>query len=203
MLILKNLIQSIFNSPTTQNIFFVFLAIAIYKILSNAYFYVRIRHLNQLHLKWVTDMNPTFPTYKREVISLFKRAGICNISTPTAQAIGFNKIASFNADIFTNFPSTNLDVFNGAVRMFSEAEGVYRQRIFETISPVYWIELVVFAPRNLLLYLGFDENKVLFKACNILLTVIWWCLATILVFYSPQLEQLIIELLGQLNDKLG
>lgn len=85
--------------------------------------------------------------------------------------------------------------------MFFEAEGVYRQRIFDSFSPVYWIELIIYAPKKLLTYLGFDETKILFKACNILLTFIWWSVVSIIVFFRPQLQQLIVETLGELQNK--
>lgn len=122
--------------------------VLLYKILTNTYCFFRIRHLDKQHLLWLSGSNVNFPTYKNEIISLFKKAGIKNVEIPTAQAIGFNRIASFNADIFTNFPSQNPDIIQGAFRMFYEAEGIYRQRIFETISPMYWVDAILFAPKK-------------------------------------------------------
>lgn len=85
--------------------------------------------------------------------------------------------------------------------MFYEAEGVYRQRMFDSLNPVYWIELIIYAPKKLLTYLGFDETKILFKTCNILLTFIWWSIMSIIIFFRPQLQQLIVETLGELQNK--
>lgn len=174
--------------------------VVIYKMLSNLYFYFRIKHLSKSHSKWIVGKAPNFPTYKSEVINLFKRAGIQNILTPTVMPIGCNKIASFNADVFTNFPSTHIDIVNGAVRMFYEAEGTFRHRFFEALNPIYWIELVLFAPKKLLAYLSFDENKTLFKACNVLLTFIWWSVGVLFTFFHADLNNLLAEFMSQLNN---
>ena len=179
---------------------FTLVAIVImYKFLTNTYFYFRIKQLNRDHIKWLSGTKPTFPTRKHETISLFKRAGVQNLSTPISQPIGCNQVASFNVDVFTNFPSTNSYIYNGAIRMFYE--GVYRQRMFDSLNPVYWIELIIYAPEKLLTYLGFDETKILFKTCNILLTFIWWSIMSIIIFFRPQLQQLIVETLGELQNK--
>ena len=154
--------------------------------------------ISQMHLEWLSDRAPNFPTYKAEIISLFKKAGVKNISIPITQSVGFGRAATFEADVFTNFPSAHSDISGGAVRMFYEAEGIFRQRIFETFSPVFWINSVVFAPKKLLEYLGFDENKSLFKACNVLLTFIWWVFGITIMFFLPKLKEIIIELSGKL-----
>lgn len=175
-----------------------FIAVTAYKITTNIYYFFRIRHLSKMHLKWLADKSTNFPTYKGEVISLFKKAGIQNIMVPTAERIGYGRVASFNADVFTNFPNTDPTIYGGAIKMFYEAEGIYRQRIFETFSPAYWINSIIFAPKNLLTYLGFNQEKTLFKACNVLLTFIWWSFGTISLFFLPQFKEFIIELLGKL-----
>ena len=182
-----------------MNFIILFIFVIIYKMLSNLYFYFRIKHLNKLHSKWRIGKAPRFPTYKSEVISLFKRAGIQNLLTPTAMPIGYNQIANFNADVFTNFPSTHIDIADGAVRMFYEAEGTFRHRFFESLNPIYWIELVLFAPKKLLIYLSFDENKTLFKTCNILLTFIWWSAGVLFAFFRTDLNNLLTEFMSQFN----
>lgn len=181
-----------------NKIIFFFIAVLIYKTTTNTYYFFRIQRLSKMHLEWLAGNSPKFPTYKNEVISLFKKAGIKNISIPTAQSVGYGRVASFNTDIFTNFPSTNPDISGGAIRMFYEAEGTYRQRIFETFSPAYWINSVIFAPRRLLTYLGFNQEKTLFKACNVLLTFIWWTFGTASLFFWPKFKEFVIELLGNL-----
>lgn len=176
-----------------------FIIVVIYKVLSNTYCFFRIKYLSQKHLEWFSDKAPNFPTYKKEVISLFKKAGIKNISTPAIQPMGYNRVASFNADIFTNFPCTHPDIFNGAIRMFYEAEGAYRQRILEAFSPMYWVDSIIFAPRKLLDYLGLDENKLFFKACNILMTIIWWMTVFFISFYRGKINDIVTVLFGQFN----
>ena len=181
-----------------NNLIIFFIVVLIYKVIINIYYFFRIKHLSKMHLSWLAGEAPKFPTYKNEIISLFKKAGIKNLLVPTAQRIDYGRIATFNADVFTNFPNTTPDIYKGAIRMFYEAEGIYRQRIFETFSPVYWINSIIFVPKHLLTYLGFNQEKTLFKACNVLLTFIWWTFGAASLFFWPQFKEFIIELLGKL-----
>lgn len=183
-----------------MNFIVLFIFVIIYKMLSNLYFYFRVKHLSKLHLKWLDEKAPTFPTYKGEVISLFKRAGVQNISSPTAMPVGYNHIASFYADVFTNFPNYHADIADAAIKMFYEAEGTFRHRFFESINPIYWIEFALFAPKKILVYLSFDENKTLFKACNILLTFIWWSAGILVVFFRIDFNNLLTEFISQTNN---
>ena len=182
---------------TMSKITILLIAIPIYKIATNIYYFFRTRHLSKLHSDWIYNKCPQFPTYKSEILSLFKNAGIENVSIPTTQSLGFGQLASFYADVFTNFPNLSPDMAGAAMRMFYEAEGVYRQRIFETFSPAYWINCIIFAPKSLLTYIGFTEDKVLFKVCNVLLTFIWWFFGATSLFFLPQFKEFIIELLGK------
>ena len=179
------------------------LLIAVYKIASNSYCYCKIKWLKCRHEDWIRGKCDSFPTYKAETITLFERAGVKNFTIPTTQTVGYGYLSSFDADIFTNFPSANYDIYNGVLRMFNEAEGVFRHRIFETFNPLYWIDIVLFAPKKLLLYLSIKEDNILFKICNVLFTLIWWIICTVFVFFQPEIKQLIVELLRYLLQKLG
>lgn len=81
-----------------------------------------------------------------------------------------------------------------ALNMFEEAEGAFRKNMIDSINPFYWVDLIIFLPKTLLSYLGISSETSAYKICNVLLTFIWWVFGIFLVYYKPQLQQFLIEL---------
>ncbi len=75
--------------------------------------------------------------------------------------------------------------------MLHEAIGTYRARIFETFLPMYWIELLLYLPREILRYLGLPPESLATKT----LQLFYWFLglvATVLwAFFQSRVEQIV------------
>lgn len=65
--------------------------------------------------------------------------------------------------------------------------------MMECISPLYWVQLVVFLPVKLCGYLGISETKAIPK----LLQAVYWLLAPLLLIFRSQLYEFIVQLLQQ------
>lgn len=180
-----------------MKILVIFLFIVAVKFLLNLYNFTRIKTLNKYHLDWLAGERDDFMLHRQEVLNLFQKAHIKNLYTPATQRIGYGKIASMDIDVFTMFPSRLEIIACPANDMFKEAEGVFRKNLFDSVNPIYWIDFILFLPKNLLLYLGLDSEKAAFKLCNILLTLIWWISGALLAFFRPDLYQFVSHLLGQ------
>ena len=157
----------------------VFLVLILYKFSTNLKRYIKISKLKQDYISLINMKNKQFPTYKREVITLMKKANTANMKIPTAQPVPGGKLATFTADVFSNFPSREQNLYRLTILMFDETIGVYRSRYKESFNPFYWIDLLVFAPRNALNYFQADFDKIHVKIINVLLTFIWWCFSIV------------------------
>lgn len=85
------------------------------------------------------------------------------------------------------------DVMALALGMFSKAKGTFRMNMMECISPLYWVQLVVFLPVKLCGYLGISETKAIPK----LLQAVYWLSAPLLLIFRSQLYEFIVQLLQQ------
>jgi hypothetical protein len=93
--------------------------------------------------------------------------------------------------VFRNLSNRREDVVMLIVSMFHKAMGVYKSRMWETINPLYWIESIIFLPRQLFTYLRVPPESVLIKLGQ----AIYWllCIAAGLIYgiYKPDVEQLV------------
>lgn len=144
-----------------------------------------------MYFDFLKQKDTNLSTYKRSIVNLFKRAGVKDSYIPTVNAVGYGQIASFNASIFANFPNLFKDHVSITLNMFDEAIGVYRSRIFETFNPFFWVECIIFLPKNILQYLGIDSEKVIVK----IFQVIWWFAAPISIIFRDSIISFIKRLL--------
>ena len=61
--------------------------------------------------------------------------------------------------------------------MFAESKGAYKSKILETFNPLYWIELIIWLPKQFTLFLGLNKELKAVKTINILLQTIYWFFA--------------------------
>ncbi|WP_207706239.1 hypothetical protein [Clostridium sp. HBUAS56017] len=163
-----------------------------YKLVINIIAFIKVKYFYKRYTLWLfQDRDMSLVTYRRAIITLFKNADIKDAYIPTTSKIGYGRIASFNASIMNSFPSAYEDFAVNITRMFHEAIGVYRSRIFETFSPIYWINSLIFLPKRFLTYLGLNAESVIVK----LLQCIWWFIAPIALILRTQIVDYIMHLL--------
>lgn len=173
-----------------------FLVIFLYKLMTNILNYFKSKKFNRGYILWLaTDGNKNFGTYKREIITLFKKANIEDATLPHVQPMGYGKIATHTISVLHNFPTRHTNQASITLCMFEEAIGTFRTRIKECFNPLYWIEQAIFMPKNLLIYMNLDIEKSAFKIVNVLLSGIWWIILSYFSLYNNQIKDFIINFL--------
>ena len=165
----------------------VFLVLLIYKVILNIIRYYQAKKYKESYYLWLKSPNGDLVTHRSEIIKLFKDANVKDAFFPHVEPLGLGQIASYKVSIFTNFPSNYEDQAIMTVKKFNEAIGVYRNRITESFSPLYWINFIIFLPKNTFCYLGTNPENVIIK----ILQVIWWIAAFAITLFKPEIVQLI------------
>lgn len=178
-----------------MKILIVFFCIFAYKIASNLIAGLRTSYCMKVYTDWIQEKASDFPRYAMSTIKLLKRAGIADTKIPVSRLLETNQIMNATASIFDNITVRDVEIIPRIIDKFEMAIGVYKSRIIETFNPIYWIDLIVFAPKNILEYLGFDLDNHSAKVCNILLTVIWWGVCVVFTAFHEQIKVFIINLL--------
>lgn len=176
-----------------------FASVVLYKLISNFVALMRTKKLRKGYVAWLNGSNPDYVTYKFEILHLFKKAAIEDMKFVTTENIGEGLINTGSRSVFTNFFSLHPTVRIGVTLMFNDAYGVYRKRMIDAINPLYWIDFIVFLPKNIFGYLNIDLEKNFNKIINLLLTAIWWILSIFFIWNKND----ILLFMNQLINKLG
>lgn len=85
-------------------------------------------------------------------------------------------------------------VMNSVYSTMLQIKSVFQSRFNETFSPIYWIQVIVFAPQKLLLYFDIPATSIISKFFQL----IYWILTPITIFYRDTLTSYLLEFLGKL-----
>jgi len=175
----------------------IFLFVACFKFLHNLSRYFRVKALYRKYLVWLAAGGETdFVTYKSECIELFKFANVKDSRLLDELPSAYDGVAyQSQTSVFDNFPSLREYHASSESKKFSEAIGEYRKRFFQALCPLYWLNLIAFAPRHLLDYLGLDKEAAAARTLGAVLTGAWWLAAAALAFFNQQVKALVIDLL--------
>lgn len=176
-----------------KKVLIAFLLVAFYKALLNFTRLKRLQRYEKEFMSFLSDESSKIDEHKMQTIALLKKAGIPDSQMPVTQSVGFGHFASFNASVYHNFPTTDRTIANTALLMFKNAIGVYKSCIIESINPLYWIDLIVFLPKNILIYIGLNMDNSSSKLWNVFLSFIWWLLCAFITMFQPEIKQYIVE----------
>ena len=179
-----------------KNFFIIFFLIFSYKLIRNIGRFIRINTLYKYYFSLCSpNTNPKVWETKQETINLFKIAGIKDTFIPVSQKMGHGYIGSFKASLFDNYPTNRSNFASHYFSMFDEAKGVFKYRIYECFNPFYWIDLIIFLPRNILNYIGVSPEVRSTKILNIILTSIYWFLGILVAILQDKIQTFILSYL--------
>ena len=98
-----------------------------------------------------------------EIVRLFEQANLAPKNISVVERMGYGYIKAGHVRAWNHLTNIRIDIVDSNQKSFHEAIGYFRARRNETFSIVYWIECLVFWPRNLLAYLGLGKDSALVK----------------------------------------
>lgn len=167
-----------------NKIIIAFLLIFSYKLISNIMYLIRIMYYYSLYSDFLKNKSTKIFQHKNHVIDLFKQANISNASYPVSQNSGCNIVSSGYTSIFSSFPTKDFRILKPTEATFQNAIGIFKGRIFECFSPKYWIDCIIFLPRNILIYLNISAESIFIRICQI----IYWLIGVILTLFSTDIS---------------
>ncbi len=111
-----------------------------------------------------------------EQTNIFKRMlKECDVHVgrpPRIQPVGYGKVVSWHAVPEEYLSNKDVDIVSGNHDAMIKIQGHYRNERNRTISPIYWIELMVFLPREVLKVVGVGAEKPSVRIAELA----WWIL---------------------------
>jgi hypothetical protein len=180
------------------NLLYLFLAIALFKLLVNFSRYIKCKHYLNKYLDWLIDHTSEMVGHKSQVIKLFQDAGVEDSYRVVVEPLGFRQIQTAKVSVWANFPNSEEYFAVLTTRMFHQAIGAYRSRVLETFNPLYWIEFVINLPRQALSYLGVSPESATIKIAQLAYWVVGAVFGFLFALYKPEIEKLVRDWIDKL-----
>ena len=76
--------------------------------------------------------------------------------------------------ILSQYPSSIEEIAIAQINIFREALSKFKYEMKQCFNPFYWIDAVIWLPKNIVLFLGFNGDLKAVKAINIFLQLAYW-----------------------------
>ena len=175
-------------------IIFVCAVIILLKFSTNTMKWISAKRLRaQYQESFYKDGKP-FSEQIPQARKLFIDAGLNKHTIHVMESVGYGHVVSFNAIVVDNLDSKRADMVSSALELFDQLVGTYRMRMIESLSPAYWIDVVIFLPRYIVKYLGGEESGVWAK----ILQLAYWVLTPLFVAFRTDIYQYIADFLRKM-----
>jgi len=152
---------------------YVFLFIFLYKLIINSYKYYRCKILYEKYIKWLhSDYLYSIEDTAPEVRDLLKDYSENFI--PIVEPAGFGIVNSMKIHVLSQYPSKSYDFAAAQINLFEKAISQYAYNARQVLNPIYWIELIIWLPKNIISFLGIDTKLKTVKVLYIPLQIIYW-----------------------------
>lgn len=181
------------------NLLYIFLLIAGLKLIINLGKYIQCKYYYKKYEKWVTGKNPNMKRSQHQVINLFKEAGVKDSVIPIVEPLGLGQLATSNISVFDNFPNRSEQLISITIGFFEQSIGVYSSRTLETFNPIYWIEFIIYLPRNLFTYLGLQSDGTTVKLSQLFYWIAGLIFTLLFTAYSNEISVIVKDFISQLR----
>lgn len=175
-----------------SNLLFLFIVVCIIKFSINLFKYYRLKYLLKKYREYLKNPNWEFAQYKLEIARLFKNTGIKEIGVSISENVGYGNLKVHTLSVLDNIVNRNEKVVNIVTETFYSSIGYYKSRFIETINPLFWIEFLLFVPKNIASYIGFKTDNMI---ANIFQITYWilGLLASIKAIFNLDIITYLIE----------
>jgi hypothetical protein len=173
-------------------LFWGFVLIAFYKFANNLSLLLRTIYYSKKYDAYLRNIAVGFTTYIPMVTKLFETAGVVESYFAVAESVGYGYIHTEKVPHFLNMANRREDIVGATLRSFGQAKAIFRSRLIETFSPLFWIRTLLFLPRHLFLYLGVKADSVFVK----IVQVIYWIATPLLIAFRDNIYHYLAMLLS-------
>ncbi|TRZ77356.1 hypothetical protein D4R87_02865 [bacterium] len=115
---------------------------------------------------------------RQNIVKLFEKANLKDAHISSIEPAGYGLVRTGQYSLFNNPTLLREETVKLVYRYFKESQEVFKNRVMESFSIFYWIELLVYLPKEILKYFGLNVDSLIIKFFQI----IWWfvCAAAII-----------------------
>lgn len=170
---------------------FVFLSAVAYKAAYNWKLYLKTKHYQKSYVDYLNPCSELYLESELEIVPLFKAARLADVSFAVSEQLGNNLVSAVTVNHFANLSRKDPIIIRRTHQCFAQALHTFRQRSLEAFSPLYWMNTILYLPKNIFKYLGLSTNTLAAK----LFQLIYWIMTPLLLLLRDNLHQFVLTLL--------
>ncbi len=175
-----------------MNSLYLILVVPVAKLIMNGAKYYQTRHYFNKYAHWVGGHNIPLKQMQYNIVKLFKAADIPDHHFSDVTPIGYGRVQTANnISLFENISSKREEHVNIMRDKFHQALGTYKSKALEVFNPIYWIESVLYLPRNILMYVGIPTENIIAKISQIIYWFIGSIFTLVYMAYSNEISDII------------
>lgn len=145
--------------------------------------------LNRSHMKMKNIKDK-----KQEIISLLQEANIKPFEITITEPSGYGFASHSPTSSFDNLFYDSDAFVRYNMQALQQAKEVYRQRMFTSINPISWLEILLFLPQNILKYMGLPPKSLASRILN----VIYWVMGIVVAIINEPIKNYITKIISDL-----
>ena len=173
-----------------------FVCLFVYKLANNILFLTRTNRYQKKHLEYLQGHCQNFPEYAHLIRSVFQSAGVDDAKFTVWESSGLGVVRATTASLFKNVTIKGEPFATETQKAFAESRGVFKHRIVEMLSPLYWLNYVLYLPKNILVHLGVDPKQLAMR----IIQIMYWIFTPLLLIFRDRICAYIAELLLQFQQ---
>jgi hypothetical protein len=173
------------------NALFLFLAVVFIKSILNLWKLYRCKHYLTRYHRYIKNPDWQLAECESQVVNLFKGAGVEDAPISYVEPAGYGFVVQKQLSTFRNITKIDDDVIGLTLGMFHKAIGVYRSRMIESFNPLYWLEIAVHLPKQVLGSLGVPPESVFARIAQLVYWGICAIIAAIFTLFGPEIRQIV------------
>jgi len=152
--------------------------------------YLACKRHEQQYLDWLDKKNIATDEIHQTGIAVQKllRRVVADDVLPMTKPIGYGKIASFNANIIDQYPTRDIQFAPQFIKKFWMAKGAYKERMWDSVNPFCWLQLLFKVPVITLTSFGLDKSSNLITLFKIIWGIIVFLIGSIITLYPAEIK---------------
>ena len=118
-----------------------------------------------------------------EIKNVVSKTGLRDQTKSYMQPLGLGYAKQQNVNALDNMLFLNTEILELAREIINRAKGYYKVQALKSFNPLYWIEILIFLPREILKYIGVDEKEKVGSIITKIIQIIYW-IASIFFMYE-------------------
>lgn len=135
----------------------------------------KIKKSSQKAWDWLQDN-------QLEIKNRVLNAGLSDQAESYMEPLGLGYAERRQRGVLDNLLLLDTDVLASARELMRRARGYYKTQAWLSLSPLFWLEMLIFLPREIIKLAGFNNSSKLFQISVKLIQVIYWIISVVYTF---------------------